>query len=66
MAKKSKLDRCVRCKEHHAQIGVVTSYYGVGNRGKKQIKGSSPCARILFEVLPEAGQERRLELSATR
>jgi hypothetical protein len=42
MAKKSKLDKCVQCKKHHAVVGVLTSYYGVGYKGKKQIKGSFP------------------------
>ena len=40
MAKKSKLDKCVRCREHHAIAGVYTGYYGVGFEGVKQIKGS--------------------------
>jgi hypothetical protein len=42
MAKKSKLEMCVRCKKHHAAVGAYTGYYGVGLKGKKQIKGSFP------------------------
>ncbi|HXJ89474.1 MAG TPA: hypothetical protein VMS18_21850 [Candidatus Binatia bacterium] len=42
MAKKSKLDKCVRCEKHRAAVGVFTSYYSVGLKGKKQITGSFP------------------------
>jgi hypothetical protein len=64
MAKKSKLDKCVRCKTHRAIVGAFTSYYGVGLKGKETDQGFISGARILSEVFAEAGQERRVELSA--
>jgi hypothetical protein len=42
MAKKSKLDKCVHCRKRRATVGVLTSYYGVGLKQEKQIKGSFP------------------------
>jgi hypothetical protein len=51
MAKKSKLDKCVRCKKHHAIVGVFTSYYGVGLTGEKQIKGSFPARGYCLKCL---------------
>ena len=59
MAKKSKLDKCVGCKKHHAIVGVITSYYRVGLKGTKQIKGSFPtrgyCLKCLLKRAKREG-----------
>ena len=76
MAKKSKLDKCVHCKKHHAAVGVFTSYYGVGLRGRQQIKGSFPargyCLKCLLKRAKREGlssaqrHELRTELQPTK
>ncbi len=59
MAKKSKLDKCVRCDTHRAIVGAFTSYYGVGLKGKEQTKGSFPaqgyCQKCLLKRARKEG-----------
>jgi hypothetical protein len=51
MAKKSKLEMCVRCKKHRAVVGAFTSYYGVRLQGSSQIKGSFPARGYCLKCL---------------
>ncbi len=59
MARKSKLGKCVRCERHRAVVGVNTSYYSVGFKGKKQITGSFAargyCLRCLLKRAKREG-----------
>lgn len=63
MAKRSKLDKCVRCKKHRAVVGVLTSYYGVGFKGKKQIKGSFPARGYCLKCLLRRAKREGLSLA---
>jgi hypothetical protein len=60
MAKTSKLDKCVRCKKHHAIVGAFTSYYGVGLKGKTQIKGSFPAQGYCLKCLLKRARKEGL------